>query len=251
MTYTTETSYEIEEHYDGTVRIKFYPKSHRYQIEGRKNFLLSPSAVTGIIDKSTPLIIWATNLAKEYLRQAIINGEPITDELLTEAMQQYRIKKEAAADTGTDVHEWIHQYVTHQNPEIPKDPQVRNGILGFLKFINKHKVEFIHSEKRVYSMKHSYVGTFDVLFQMDGKTHIGDWKTSKRIYPEFWLQVAAYKAAYLEEFGGELHENYLFHFDKETGEFDAQKRELAYDTEDFQAFLALLKAKQWLKKHTR
>ena len=45
----------------------------------------------------------------------------------------------------------------------------------------------------VFSEKYGYAGTIDYVCTIDGKTYIVDFKTSKQVWPEYELQVSAYK----------------------------------------------------------
>lgn len=55
-------------------------------------------------------------------------------------------------------------------------------------------------EQTVYSKVHGFAGTLDMLARVNGELTLVDLKTSKSIYPEMFLQVAAYQKA-LEEMG--------------------------------------------------
>src|SRR5207253_4465534 len=45
----------------------------------------------------------------------------------------------------------------------------------------------------VFSEKYGYAGTIDYICKIDGKTFIIDFKTSQQVWPEYELQVSAYK----------------------------------------------------------
>jgi len=60
----------------------------------------------------------------------------------------------------------------------------------------------IRVEDRVWSRRYGYAGTTDLLAEVDGVLTLVDFKTSKAIYAESTLQVAAYVMA-LEEMGHE------------------------------------------------
>jgi genome maintenance exonuclease 1 len=55
-------------------------------------------------------------------------------------------------------------------------------------------------ERIVYSKKHRYAGTLDLLARVEGRLTMIDFKTGKAVYDEAHLQAAAYAAA-LEEMG--------------------------------------------------
>lgn len=243
------TEVQFSKHYDNTVNIKFYPVSHRYQLEGQGGFLISVTAVTGLVDKSGILMHWATRLAQDYLTLKLESGDVITVQDVEAACAQHRIKKEEAADTGTAVHTWIQEFIAGNKPVVPEDEQVKSGVLAFLKWKTEKDIHFVESEKRVYSKLHDYVGNCDIIFTVgnDPTKYFGDFKTSKGVYPEFWMQIAAYRGAYEEEFGGEFGDNHLLHFNKETGNFAVHTK--STHEEDYNAFLGLLATKKWLKKN--
>jgi len=242
-------------HYNDEIEIKFYPNSHRYQKEGEKTFLIGVTTATGMVDKSRPLLIWSSRLTEEYLTK-ILNFKPIEPEDIAIAVNQYNEKRDEAADKGTQVHRWAEAYIQGENPDTPEDEQVRNGALAFLKWVDEKQVKFLSSEKMVYSKKHNYVGTMDVIFTMGTEDHkiihAGDFKTSSSIYLEHVMQVVAYQEAEREEFGTEYGSPYILRFDKDTGEFHS--KEFADNIEEyFEGFLACLKLKElskfWEKTH--
>ena len=235
--------------YDGNVEITFYPDSHRYLKDGKP--LISVTAATGIIDKSRVLIWWATNLMKDYLFEFVNNNEDFSLEdlynAIEEAAKQHQVKKEEAADIGSQVHEWCEMYIKAKingdpEPEMPNDDKVLNGITAFLEWLSEHKVKFHCSERLVYSKKHNYVGTLDAIATVNGKKYLIDFKTSKGVYNEFFYQVAAYRAAYEEETGEKLDGSIIIHFDKDTGEFEVI--DIDNHKKDYKVFLACLTIKK-------
>lgn len=241
--------------YDGTIELCFDEIRHRFTVNGNPVFP-SVTGATGVIDKSRPLIFWAIGLMKDFLMQNLkaliedIKGDKIAT-IIEEAAKQHSIKKEQAADVGTQVHDWVEKFIKAKSkkdwPEIPKDPQVFNGITAFLKWVDEYEVKFISSEKLIYSKKYKYAGIMDAEAIIKRKTCVIDFKTGKAIYPEMRFQVAAYQAAVEEESGKEYSGNkWLVRFDKETGEPDP--KEFAEQDKDFKAFLAALELKRRLKE---
>lgn len=254
-----KTLTETKKLYGGTVDITFYPTSHRYKKTGEKSYLTSVTAVTGVVDKSQFLIPWAVGLAANYLRAFI---ETASEEYIhktslssavDEAARQHTIKKEEASDKGSQVHAYAEQFtqavLQGHAPTAPEveDDDVKRGITAFLEWYAGHHVQFIASEMLVYSRKHNYVGTLDAVAMVDGKKYIIDYKTSKRIYQEYTLQVAGYGIAYEEEHGA-VDGYIILRFDKETGELEKHTIDKKADIKEAKSvFLAALKLKQWLK----
>jgi len=74
-------------------------------------------------------------------------------------------------------------------------------ILKFYDFWTTHKPELISSEDFVWSDKHKYAGTADLVVKMNGEIWLLDIKTSNSVHKSFDLQLAAY-AKGLEESKG-------------------------------------------------
>lgn len=262
------TLIERSTHYNGSVEIKFYPNSHRYQIEGRKNYLIGVTTATGMKDKSTPLMIWAGRLTKAYLEE-VLKSKAIEAEDIETAINQHNVKKEEAATSGTMVHDWAEAYIKGERPTVPEDEKVRNGVLAFLKWVQENDIKFISSERKVYSKKHEYVGTMDVEFTMGITDHKviypGDFKTSSAVYLPMTWQVAAYQEATTEEHGTVYGDMHIIRFQKEdkidkygnvkavAGEFEVKSFPAADHEERFRGFLACLEMKKqdkvWEKLH--
>ena len=107
--------------------------------------------------------------------------------------------KQKAAGEGKIVHEIIESFISQRPIIVPED------YLGFKTafedFLKHHlffsKYEWI--EKKVKHPWHRYVGTFDILGEVDGKFSLIDIKTSPTIYDDYRLQTAAYFYALNEE----------------------------------------------------
>lgn len=235
----------LKEYKIGTVKIRFDDEKHRFWND-KGQPIYSVTAATGIIDKSNILIAWAVKLVKTYLIEKLDNGEQITTLDVEEAAKEPRRIKEAAADIGTRIHEWINQWLESKNPEIPDDEKVRNGITAFLEFQKKNKVKWLESEKVVYSKKHDFAGFLDAVGKMGNKLVLIDFKSSNGIYPEYALQVAGYQIAYEEETKKKIDKRMLIRFGKNDGTFECKNYE---DNEkDKEAFLSCLTLKRRMKE---
>ena len=233
--------------YNGKIEIEFYEKSHMYKLKGQKGRLLSVTACTGIIDKSAPLIWWAIGLTKAHLLENLNTGDGVDELVIEEACKQHILRKEKAATIGTLVHSWCEKYANGEKLPMPKNKNVLNGVIAFLKFAEEHKVKFIATEKLVYSKKHGFVGLMDVVYKEKGKLVAGDFKTSKSgHYPEYKFQLSAYRGADEEESKVKYDRSVILHFDKENGEFEAIECE--EHEKDYKAFLACLDIKKRLKE---
>lgn len=242
---------KIEKLYGGEIEISFKESSHSYKINGGK-IPLSVTGVTGIVDKSSPLMWWAVGCMRDSLFE-IIEKNTISKEDIEEARKSFMKVQKTATDVGSQVHAFAEKYVLWkagkgERPEVPDDDQAINGVQAFISWINDKDIEFLEIEKLVYSKKHRYVGTFDVLAKIDGNTYLMDYKTSKGFYPiEMGMQLAGYQIALEEEFPDiRIEDRVILNFSKETGEFKEYfMNEYSTYQEDKEAFLSALA----LKKH--
>lgn len=104
-----------------------------------------------------------------------------------------------AGKEGTQVHEaaeklvlgeevtWMDDYGNAKYSQI-----VWEMILRFADFWNTHKPELISTEQFVWSDKHKYAGTADLVVKMDGEIWLLDLKTSNALHRAYDLQLAAY-----------------------------------------------------------
>jgi hypothetical protein len=180
----------------------FDKEKHAYKLDGKR--LTGVTTILGVINKPA-LIQWAANQAIDFVQKHGETKQGFTtiakDDLQT-ARKAHAMKRDKAADKGTAVHEAIEQIVldwikdhngTPQALEVP-DRRVQT----FIEWAINNDITFKASEVKVYSEKHWYAGTFDLLYERDGRTYIGDIKTSNYIYWTHLLQMAGYDIAISE-----------------------------------------------------
>lgn len=219
-------NFKLIELYKGKVKVKFFPDSHVYMVNGTRK-----GSVTGalnIIDKSQPLIIWAVGLFVDFLYGFC--GKTLTEQMIDEGAEQHTIKKTEASNIGTKTHEWIDQYVKGEKPAMPKDKNVLKAVTGFLNWVESNKIKFIDAEKIIYSMKHDFVGQMDAIATMNGtkKKYLIDYKVSNGLYPGVAYQTAAYLKADEEESGTKYAGRWAIRLSKESEEeyYERQEKKL-------------------------
>lgn len=218
--------------YGGKVTVKFLgpteekPSRHMYMVDGIRK--TGVTTILGIIDKSRPLIIWATGLYKKFLEGNI--GEKLTREMIVEGHKQHTVKLKEASDIGTEIHDWIELHIKKKNPEMPQSKEAQIGVNAFLDWVADNKVKFITSERLVYSKKYDYIGTLDIEAKVNGKLCLIDIKSSNAIYNTYYLQTAAYLKADEEESGKKYDGRWIIRLAKETErEYNARMTEKGYD----------------------
>lgn len=235
--------------YKGKVKGKFLgpteemPNRHMYYIDGKRK--TGVTTYCGIKDKSRPLVIWATDLAREYL----LGLEKITKKDIITACSLHEEYKQKAAAVGDEVHHWVENYINGENPAMPEQPEAAVGVTAFLEWESQNKVKFISSERVVYSKKHDYVGKMDIEAKVNGKLCLIDIKTSNGMYNEYYMQTAAYVRADEEESGKKYHGRWIIRLAKETekeymermqakNEIKAAKGKSVYPIPPYQVFEA-------------
>lgn len=201
--------------YKGKCKVKFYPNSHRYVVNGKP----TSGSVTGIIgmyDKSGALVPWAVELSVNYLRETLLAKKELLEEDFFDAEEQHTIRKTEAATIGSHVHEWIEAYIKGQKPEMPETREAQIGVNAFLEWIEDNKVKFLSSERAIYSRKHDFIGKMDIEAKVNGKLCLLDIKTSNGIYNTYNMQTAAYVKADEEESGRKYHGRWIIRLAKET-----------------------------------
>ena len=216
--------------YNNTVRIEFLPHSHRYyllqnddEILAHKKTLPGVSTIVGKLDKSQALMGYVAKVNAEKAHDLSSQKFLPIYEIIEQSKKAYLEKTHKAQDKGTIIHRFMDEYSRDQNEkksfdrtlawikkeykEQPKQEvmkQVRIGAKGFITWVKKQKqIEFIDTEKIVYSKKHIYVGQYDAKIKLNGEILNADYKTSKDIYPSHLYQVAGYDIADTEEHGNQ------------------------------------------------
>lgn len=187
--------------YNDTVALEFDEKTHIYSLDGKR--IDGVTSALSIIAKPA-LVYWAVGEAVKVLERSIKPGVSYDEiqlkNLLGNAKGSHRRVSDEAATMGSMIHQWIEDYISGKNPPMPVNNKIKSSVEQFLKWVGEYQVKFLKSENLVYSKVGNYAGTFDFIAEIGGKKYIGDFKSSSGIWDEYWLQVAAYQQAYLEEF---------------------------------------------------
>jgi len=170
---------------------------HVYTWNDGRDVLALPSVTTviGVVDKSGPLIGWAKRITAEA---AVAHHDEIAGwiemsgrdgavGLLTKAATQ---KRDAAADVGARVHELAE--AVSRGDHIEAEEEVAPYIAAYRQFQADYRPQFLALEEMACSLTHGYAGTLDSIAVIDGAVWMLDNKTSKGVYPETGMQLAAY-----------------------------------------------------------
>ena len=208
---------------------------HRYTWDGKP----VPGVTTILGRLSKPALIqWAADMSVKWIEQKCqplgvggAAGWSVTREDLADARLAHRRFKEAAADIGSNVHAYAEAVLSGApTPELETE-QAREGAAAFERWLKQFEVRPLARERRVFSREHWYAGTCDLVAYIGNQPAILDFKTSSGLYPEMWLQLAAYSLALQEEypslFDGRHHYIWLVHLNKKTGAFNAVAKNMS------------------------
>jgi len=202
--------------------------AHSYKVEGIK----VPS-VTRVVDGCFPkhLVDWALGIGEEEYHRII----------------------DEALEIGNYTHKWIEDYIQTNSKYFPKSglhylgkllhPQQYPSIDAFKKWRKEFNPEWIDSERKIYCDKYKYAGTVDAVAKINGRVCVIDFKTSKKIYKPYHLQVTAYAQAIKRIDGlGRWPLGMILRLDKETGEYEQK----VFEPKDhFNVFKKCLELRQW------
>ena len=215
-------NYTIQ-YWDGDdIDLEYDDKRHTYMVGDRK----IPS-VTRVVDAVFPkyLVDWAAACGADYWANNYGDDEDMYNGILNAHKQI----SHRAQDIGLEVHKWIELYIkvkmidgetVTEYPEAVKIP-----MQNFHKWVESREIEWLACEKKVYSRSWEYAGTIDALAKINDKLCVIDFKTSAKIYKEYYLQVSAYCNAIGEMMGNLPKLGMIVRLDKEEEKF----QEVAFD----------------------
>lgn len=202
---------EIINMYGGDVVMEYSDKGHRYAVTYKGKPVIGTvgcTTVTGVLNKPY-LVPWAARITNDAwvngLKQAGKVDELTIASLSKSAPLEWQNKRDSAGDLGTLIHNWVESWIKakvkgHPVPDMPTNPLMNRACLDFLMWAKQEGITFISSEQKVYSLKHNIAGTCDFTYRAkNGRLGIGDLKTSKGIYDNYYYQVAGYRYMLEEE----------------------------------------------------
>lgn len=185
----------------------------------------SSTTVCGRFKNSAGLIVWA-------------NREGL-------AGRDLKAARGDAVDVGHLVHKAIEAHLHGEPaPPIPAEfsERVASALAAWTRWWQMTAVEVVATEIPLYSELHDYNGTLDAVFRdQDGNLAIGDWKTSKGIYPDMLWQVASYGQLWNEHNSEQITGGYhIVKISKEHG--DLEYRHFPDLSDALELFLLLRRA---------
>ena len=198
----------------------FDEKAHLYFYDGKP--MTGCTTILGILAKPA-LIPWAAKMAVEHVRSELSKTDKWLwsselSKILDEAKGAHARKRDDAAESGTDLHALVEEYVRScidkNNGDAdwrdrPDAEEMSTSLKMFRDWACKENIRFIATETKLYSKELWVAGTVDLVFEKNSKRFVGDIKTYKKIWDRVPLIQCAGYALMLEEMSG-------FHMDVET-----------------------------------
>jgi hypothetical protein len=166
----------------------------------------------------------------------------------------YRLYRDDKAEIGTLAHYLIMCHLKGETPDTSdysknQIDQAENCILSYFEWEKDHPFVGILIEQPLVSEVMRFGGTPDLLCVMNGDRVLVDFKTGKAIYPDFFFQLAAYKAL-IQEKGYVVDKARILRIGRdETESFeDRQAGDLETEWDIFIHALSIYQAKKQLKE---
>lgn len=262
--------------FNGRALINFNEAKHFYTVTApgtkvRNLYVPGVTTIIGMKDKSGALVPWAVGQMTERVKTLLGEGDETWDRetllaVLETAQETWRNERQKAADIGSLAHRFLEARLLNGSdvtgllpitantllapnltPEMVE--KANNAISAGLKFLDEHRVKVVQAEAPRWSPTHGFIGTGDLIAEIDGELSVLDWKTSKKLYPTVFLQLAAYQQAYQEEFPGQQILKRVAVNIGRDGELTVETRDNSTFDRDLKTFLALLDVWRWDRIH--
>lgn len=136
-------------------------------------------------------------------------------------------KRDEAAESGTLAHSFVEARIEGVEPKIPESASeavIADATAAFESYLtweSMSKLEVLDQEMELVSEKYQFGGSPDAIGTINGQLCLVDWKTSNGIYPDYLIQLAAYKQLWEENHPDELLTGgfHLCRFAKSHGDF--------------------------------
>lgn len=178
--------------------INFDDKRHAYTTKEGELYT-GVTNIVGLMRKGF-MAPWAALEAVKHLGYRGKGDYPeLTEELLEEAKNSWRRISDEAKVAGSLAHDWVERNIAGETQDLPENKEACNAVNAFIEWSKKVNPQWHASELIVGSQLHRFAGTLDAIATINGKLTLVDFKTSKAIYPENFIQLSAYQIA-LEEY---------------------------------------------------
>jgi hypothetical protein len=230
-------------------------RGRHYRHPATGELVPSVTNVLSVMGKGDVLMRWASKLVAEraaLMKRSLANMEDSDIVDMLKAVPFARSKR--ASDRGTDIHDYLeHRLLGWEPPELSEDALPYKRAAD--EWLDWSSVEVYATELTVFHPL--YAGTMDFVGKRGDRWVVGDFKTSKAIYDEAALQLAALwgcsvqadgsPVPWRDENGSALGEPELLVV--RVGADRCEEKTVADPAGSLAVFLALVDAWQW--KHRK
>lgn len=140
--------------------------------------------------------------------------------------KDFRETKQAAADAGTLAHDMVEHDIYGQAFDLAGYDEstitkAQGAFSAYKEWKEQTNLQIAEAEVPLLSKRYKFGGTLDAIL-VQGKLALGDWKSSRAVYADMLLQLAAYKILWEENFPDRpiLGGFHLLRFSKQEHEDD-------------------------------
>jgi hypothetical protein len=179
---------------------------------------------------------WNKNVLMAWAKRTALAGED-PDAVLKEA-----------GTIGTLAHYLCESHIKGEEPDMTdysaeQIEKAENAFLGYLEWEKMTRPKYEAIELKMVSEKYEVGGTTDFVARINGALVLGDFKTSRGIYPEMTCQLAAYRKMYIElQPKAKIGSAMILKLDKNSGAFShhfVSKQQLDWGWKVFQCCMEL------------
>jgi hypothetical protein len=221
----------------------------------------SVTTIIGRLDKPG-LVWWAAEEAVKHLRAAWGRNKAVLHDatIWEDARKAHDRIKRSAGDIGTVLHDVAEAVQRGVEPDrkamekLPAESQLiaSNCAIALKEWLAEQTFAEADLERKVMSRELMYAGRCDCFGVINGQLSVLDYKSGgDRIYPETWVQMAAYEIALREELGIPEHEpiwHRAVHLSKKTGKCTPAVRGPYHTIAAKQAWRQLVMFDRWMRQ---
>lgn len=135
-----------------------------------------------------------------YITSFYPKGAQLTKWIADQGWDEAEAKKKEAGERGSRIHQAVAVLVAggtitpdwaYEGQELTVEEYA--AVLSFRDWFEVTRPEVLGSEFLIWNEEHGYAGTVDLKVRMGGEVWVIDLKSSKSVYPEYSLQLSAYK----------------------------------------------------------
>lgn len=208
-------------------------KAHTQYVNNNGDKIVGVTTVLNSVLAKPYLVVWANKLGLQG-----IDSTRFTDKM---------------AQIGTIAHLLVMHHLKGTTPDLSEYSQAdintaQNCMKSFYEWEKIHKLEPIILETPLSSDIYNYGGTADFIGKVDGQLEIIDFKTGGGLYPEYSVQLSAYRQL-AKERGYEVNRARLLRIGRDDNEGFEERLITRFDLEFdlFKHCLAIYNLKKTLK----